>query len=239
MKPVRNLSVLSRSATCLRHTGNDRLPASSVKIPIDSIPIPPGASAGGPSTEELPGAAGGDALLETVLEGLTHACLLVDGTDRILFSNEAAKALLVPKGRMLGRKLETVLADRQLSQLVAECYESGRPGTLSCALRLPGEAWRDDRHFIVEAVPLMLTGGRRLTRLALRPDDEADTAAKTAPNPAADVLFQLRGPLTVVQGYLENLLDGMITDPVALRQSLLTMRRSTIQIERILETLRQ
>ncbi len=180
-----------------------------------------------------------NALLETVLEGLMHACLLVDGTDRILFSNEAAKSLFMPKGRLLGRKLETVLADRQLSQLVSDCFTAGRSGSLACALRLPGEAWRDDRHFLVEAVPLLLSADRRLVRLALRPDEKADAESKAIPNPAADVLVQLRGPLTVVQGYLENLLDGMITDPVALRQSLLTMRRSTIQIERILETLRQ
>ena len=180
-----------------------------------------------------------DGLLETVLEGLAQACLLVDGADRILFSNEAAKLLFMPKGRLLGRKLEAVLADRKLSQLVAECHASGRAETMSCALRLPGKAWRDDRHFVVEAVPLALGAERRLVRLALRPDDEAESAAKVAPNPAADVLIQLRGPLTVVQGYLENLLDGMITDPVALRQSLLTMRRSTVQIERILEALRQ
>ena len=188
---------------------------------------------------QLPQSTGVDALLEAVLEGLAHACLLVDGSDRILFSNEAAILLFMPKGRLLGRKLETVLADRQLSQLVGECYESGRTGSMACALRLPGEAWRDDRHFSVEAVPLALSMDRRLVRLALRPDEKADADSKTMPNPAADVLIQLRGPLTVVQGYLENLLDGMITDPVALRQSLLTMRRSTIQIERILETLRQ
>ena len=208
-----------------------------MKVPADYIEESSAASGNGPGGLELSPPTGVDALLETVLEGLAHACLLVDGTDRILFSNEAAKHLFMPKGRLLGRKLETVLADRQLSQLIAECYETGRTGAMACALRLPGEAWRDDRHFTVEAVPLALSTERRLVRLALRPDEKAD--ARTVPNPAADVLFQLRGPLTVVQGYLENLLDGMITDPVALRQSLLTMRRSTIQIERILETLRQ
>lgn len=185
------------------------------------------------------GITGTDALLETVLEGLAQACLLVDGSDRILFSNESAKLLFMPKGRLLGRRLEAVLADRQLSQLVAVCYTTGKPASLTCELRLPGEAWRDDRHFMVEAVPLMLSSERRLVRLALKADEEADAASKAVPNPAADVLVQLRGPLTIVQGYLENLLDGMITDPVALRQSLLTMRRSTLQIERILETLRQ
>ncbi|MDB6069414.1 MAG: putative signal transduction histidine kinase [Verrucomicrobiales bacterium] len=177
-------------------------------------------------------------LLETVLEGLAHACLLVDHGDRILFSNEAARILFMPKGRLLGRKMEAVLADRQLSQLVTECFSTGNILSQACALRLPGEQWRDDRHFLVEAVRVTLSADRRLVRLALRPDERADAAAKVAPDPAADVLVQLRGPLTIVQGYLENLLDGMITDPVALRQSLLTMRRSTIQIERILEGLR-
>jgi signal transduction histidine kinase len=183
--------------------------------------------------------AGSDALLETVLEGLSHACLLIDPMDRILFANESAKLLFMPKGRLLGRKLETVLADRQLSQLVAESFGSARSRYLTCAIRLPGEAWRDDRHFIAEAVPVVLSAQRKLVRLALRPDEAADAAAKVVPNPAADVLVQLRGPLTIVQGYLENLLDGMITDPVALRHSLMTMRRSTLQIERILEALRQ
>lgn len=217
-----------------------------MKTPSDSSPAAqaPSVPLGIEPVDTIPGTnhgtgAGTDALLETVLEGLAQACLLVDGSDRILFSNESAKMLFMPKGRLLGRRLEAVLADRQISQLAAECFATGRPASIACALRLPGEAWRDDRHFTVEAVPLMLSPDRRLVRLALRPDEEADAAAKAVPNPAADVLVQLRGPLTIVQGYLENLLDGMITDPVALRQSLLTMRRSTLQIERILETLRQ
>ena len=182
---------------------------------------------------------GSDVPLEIVLEGLSHACLLIDASDHILFANESAKLVFMPKGRLLGRRMETVLADRQLSQLVTDCFASSRPCYLTCALRLPGEAWRDDRHFIAEAVPLPLPLEQKLVRLALRPDEAADAAAKVVPNPAADVLVQLCGPLTVVQGYLENLLDGMITDPVALRHSLLTMRRSTLQIERILEALRQ
>lgn len=187
----------------------------------------------------VPAATGVDALLEMVLEGLSHACLLLDFPDRILFSNETAKLLFMPKGRLLGRKLEAVLADRQLTNLVADCYRSGQSRRLSCALRLPGVAWREDRHFIVDAVPVRITGERLLVRLALRSDEDAEAAARSAPNPAAEVLIQLRGPLTIVQGYLENLLDGLITDPVALRQSLLTMRRSTVQIERVLEGLRQ
>lgn len=210
----------------------------NVKTPTDTPPPFPEHSvteSDHPASWENPGT---NMLLETVLEGLTHACLLVDQGDRILFSNEAARILFMPKGRLLGRKMEAVLADRQLSQMVTECFSTGANLAQACALRLPGEQWRDDRHFLVEAVRVSLSADHQLVRLALRPDERADAAAKVAPDPAADVLVQLRGPLTIVQGYLENLLDGMITDPVALRQSLLTMRRSTIQIERILEGLR-
>lgn len=210
----------------------------NVKTPTDTTCPPADHSVTDPAPPETWENPGANMLLETVLEGLTHACLLVDHGDRILFSNEAARILFMPKGRLLGRKMEAVLADRQLSQMVTECFATGLNLSQACALRLPGEQWRDDRHFLVEAVCVNLSADHRLVRVALRPDERADAAAKVVPDPAADVLVQLRGPLTIVQGYLENLLDGMITDPVALRQSLLTMRRSTLQIERILEGLR-
>jgi signal transduction histidine kinase len=54
-----------------------------------------------------------------------------------------------------------------------------------------------------------------------------------------DVSIQLKNPLSIVQGYLENLLDGMISEPVLLRQSLLTMRKHTLQIERVIDGLRR
>jgi hypothetical protein len=178
------------------------------------------------------------AALQSRLDSFAAAALVVDSSGRIQLSNEPAKLLLMPKGRLLGRKLETVLADRCLSQLVADSFQSGNPGSLACTLRLPGDAWREDRQFVVEASPVQPEGGQPFVLVVLKPQLSIGTSAPALPNRTVDVLIQMRGPLTLVQGYLENLLDGMITDPVALRQSLLTMRRSTTQIERILESLR-
>ncbi len=192
---------------------------------------------------------GPEFFMEQVMEGLSDACLLVDGGDRILYVNSSAKCLLRPRGRILGRKLESVLADRQLSMLAADAYHTGKPIFSRLALPLPGERWRDDHHFHLSLVPLWITPTRRLVRIALRNVTRDTTGSSSVPGetgqespPAAspplcsDTMLQMKNPLSIVQGYLENMLDGVINDPVVLRQSLLTMRKHTLAIERLLET---
>ena len=176
--------------------------------------------------------------MEQVMEGLSDACIMLDGNDRIVYVNDAAKILIRPKGRILGRKLEAVLADRQVSMLAADAYQTGKPIFSKVMLRLPSEHWRDDRHFLISLVPVIISSTRRLVRIAMRDDSNAVHEARAASaNSSPSVAMQLRSPLSVIQGYLENLLDGVISDPVIMRQSLLTMRKHTLQIERTLEGL--
>ncbi len=176
------------------------------------------------------------------MEGLSDACLLVDGADRIIYVNSACKQLFRPKGRILGRRMETVLADRQLSMLASDCYHTGKPLFSSIALPLPGQRWRENNQFHISIVPLWLTSTKRLVRIALRvsnPDTEqnnvSETAAPERTPQCGETMLQLKNPLAIVQGYLENMLDGEISDPIALRQTLLTMRKHTMTIERLLD----
>ena len=188
--------------------------------------------------------------MEQVMEGLSDACMLVDGTGRLLYVNSTAKALLSPRGRVLGRKLDAVLANRQLSMLAADVYHTGKPVFTRLDISMPGARWRDDHSFHISLVPLWITPTRRLVRIALR-----DAARDKTPDPVAngmtcgeppahppppphfsDALTRMRNPLTILQGYLENLLDGVIKDPIILRQTLLTMRKHTMTIEKLMET---
>lgn len=193
-------------------------------------------------------AKGPEYFMEQVMEGLSDSCLLVDGGDRIIYVNSSAKLLLRPRGRILGRKLESVLADRQLSMLAADAYHTGKPIFSRLALPLPGERWRDDHHFHLSLVPLWITPTRRLVRIALRDaardsggggatpgDSREETPPPANPPQCSDTMLQMKNPLSIVQGYLENMLDGVINDPVVLRQSLLTMRKHTLAIERLLD----
>jgi len=191
--------------------------------------------------------------MEQVMEGLSDACMLVDGTGRLLYVNSAAKNLLSPRGRILGRKLDAVLANRQLSMLAADVYHTGKPVFSRLAIAMPGERWRDDHAFHLSLVPLWVTPTRRLVRIALRdagernavptPSGSAATAedlpgvnAPAQPAPCGELLTRMRNPLTILQGYLENLLDGVIKDPILLRQTLLTMRKHTLTIEKLMES---
>ena len=180
--------------------------------------------------------------MEQVMEGLSDACLLVDGSDRIVYVNSSCKLLLRPKGRILGRRMESVLADRQLSMLASDSYHTGKPLFSSLALPLPGERWRENHLYHISIVPLWLTATRRLVRIALRlstPDSDnshgGDNGTPERTPQCSETMLQLKNPLTIVQGYLENMLDGAISDPVVVRQTLLTMRKHTLNIERLLD----
>ena len=172
--------------------------------------------------------------MEQVMEGLSDACMLIDSGDRLIYVNGAAKGMLQPKGRILGRKLASILADNQVSQLVTEAYRTGKPVFSTLTLQLPGIRWRDTLQYHASVVPLWITPARRLVRIALR-DAGAPPEPKKTPA-CGDAVLQMRNPLTVVQGYLENMLDGHISDPAEMRHSLMTMRKHTMAIGRLLES---
>jgi hypothetical protein len=126
--------------------------------------------------------------------------------------------------------------------LAADAYHTGKPLFSRLALPLPGERWRDDHHFHISIVPLWITPTRRLVRIALRGDERSD-AENNQPvavsHQGGDAMMQMKNPLAIVSGYLENMLDGVINDPVVVRQSLLTMRKHTLTIERLLDSIQK
>jgi hypothetical protein len=177
-----------------------------------------------------------EVFMEQVMEGLSDACMLVDSGDRLVYVNGAAKNILQPKGRILGRKLRSLVADPQLSTLTAEAYQTGKPLFSTVDLLPPESRWREPHRFHLSIVPLWISNSRRLVRIALRNAEEQPEPRK--PVTFNDTVLQMRNPLTILQGYLENLLDGLISDPAAMRNSLLTMRKHTLAMERLLDSCR-
>lgn len=189
------------------------------------------------------------------MEGLSDACMFVNGAGRLLYVNSTAKQLIRPRGRILGRKLETVLANREIAMLAADVYHTGKPVFSRLAISMPGERWRDDHSFHISLVPIWITPTRRLVRIALlraaepeqnrvnTPTDGAascgDDSAPAASPQCSEAITRMRTPLTILLGYLENLLDDAIKDPIVVRQTLLTMRKHAFTIEKLMETCRK
>src|SRR4051794_13488909 len=94
------------------------------------------ASHGDPSAEEVPEKEECQACRCSlqVLDGLTDACIVSDATGRLRYANEAARELLHLRGRVTGRKLQAVLADRHALQVVDESLKSSRPRAMTMSL---------------------------------------------------------------------------------------------------------
>ena len=168
----------------------------------------------------------------SMLEGLSDACLVAGTDGKLCFTNGAARDLFHLKGRITGRKLSLVLADRQALELFDEAVRAGRSRMRCLALTLSGEG---SRTYLVSVVPVAIAGGEKLMRIALqRQAMSMEPVNPASEDPRTQALQRLGDPLTIIQGYLENLLDGVIRDPVAMRQCLAAMQRQTTQIQRLL-----
>ena len=180
----------------------------------------------------------GEALgpLLRMLDGLTDACMVVEPDGRMRYANEAARVLLRMKGRATGRKLATVLADRQALEVFEDAAAAGRPRAAVVSLTLSSDG---PRHYTVSAVPVPVAGEGTLLRVALCGTNAAATNASSRNvDETTMVLEKLGDPLSIIQGYLENLLDGVIKEPTVMRQCLTAMQRQAMQMQRLLSGLR-
>ncbi len=171
----------------------------------------------------------------TILDGLTDPCIVSDGTGRLRYANEAARQLLHLRGRVTGRKLDAVLADRHALHTVEDSIKTGRPRSMTLALTFSSDG---ARHYEFSVTPVQPPGEDLLLRIVLRPCEQENERATPRPELNPDTVQRLGDPLTIIQGYLENLLDGAIRDPVVMRQCLSAMQRQAVQIQRILGSLR-
>lgn len=169
-----------------------------------------------------------------LLAGLTDICLVAEPGGRVLFANDAARELLHLEGRVLGRKTFQVLSDRRALSVIDDAIQTNKPRSAVMPLTLSSEG---TRQYEVNVVPFDSPGYGVLLRIAVRHRDTPAAEPAPASRPTTEVTRSLADPLTIIQGYLENLLDGDIKDPVAMRQCVSAMHRQTLQIERILRSL--
>jgi len=199
-----------------------------------SKPIPPGDDVPVVAPPEPAEPVAGLELLQ-ILDGLSDACLVADPEGRLRYANEAARELLHLRGRVAGRKLPAVLADRQALQIISEAGRTERPRSMVIPLTLSSDG---ARNFTICVIPVLIPGSGLLLRIALRRWESTGSGSESLHGATnSDTIQRLGDPLTIIQGYLENLLDGVIQDPVVMRQCLSAMRRQAAQIQRILASI--
>ena len=186
---------------------------------------------------------GKDALSERdqLLDALGDAFLLVNETSHIVFANASARNLV--KGRkLIGRSIMEAFLDDKLSAAVMRCIRTGKPMQELVVLHSShtplgkagdegGSAWG------IDAAPLKSNrSDSTSTRVVIRDVTLEHQAEQVRRDFVANASHELRTPMAIINGYLENLLDDdVVEDTETARKFLITMRKHGDRIARLVE----
>jgi len=184
---------------------------------------------------------------DELLDALGDAFLLVDETSQIVFANACARTLV--KGRKLvGRSIMEAFLDDQLSVAIMKCIRTKQPMQEQVVLHSTftplGAAGEDGvSAWEIDAAPLsdheVQAGGQagqEVTRIIIRDITVEYQANQVRRDFVENASHELRTPMTIINGYLENLLDdGMLEEPKMARKALVTMRKHGQRISSLVE----
>lgn len=176
---------------------------------------------------------------DQLLDALSDAFLLVDETSQIVFANKAAKEIV--KGRALtGRSIMEAFLDDQLSTAIMKCIQTQRRTVehvrLNSAFSPLGAAGDQGvRAWVVDAAPID-GRGEQMTRVVIRDVSVEHQADQVRRDFVANASHELRTPMAIINGYLENLLeDDVVDEPEMARKFLTTMSKHGQRVSMLVE----
>jgi two-component system phosphate regulon sensor histidine kinase PhoR len=176
-----------------------------------------------------------------LLDALGDAFLLLDSEGIVRFANSAARDLFSQR-ELVGRSIRETFLDPRLAEAMSQCLETGESAQSRVVLSqqaspLGHQETRGINAWIVDAARLPAHArGTPFTRIIIRDVTAEHQTEQIRKDFVANASHELRTPMAIINGYLENLLDdGMIDDPQAARRFLTVMRKHADRISRIVE----
>lgn len=176
-----------------------------------------------------------------LLDALGDAFLLVDSEGTIRFANAAAHQLFGCR-ELLDRPVRETFLDPRLADALLRCLETGKPTQSRVVLAQQtsprGEQEnRGNNAWIIDAARLPSNpDASPVTRVILRDVTAEHQIEQIRKDFVANASHELRTPMAIINGYLENLLDdNMVEDPAMTRRFLTIMRKHSDRISRIVE----
>ena len=176
-----------------------------------------------------------------LLDALGDAFLLVDSESTIHFANAAAQELFGSR-ELVNRPVRETFLDPRLAKALLDCLETGEPAQSRVVLPQQTSPRGDHENrginaWIIDAARLPTPAeGDPLTRVILRDVTAEHQIEQIRKDFVANASHELRTPMAIINGYLENLLDdNMLEDPEMARRFLSVMRKHAERISRIVE----
>jgi two-component system phosphate regulon sensor histidine kinase PhoR len=147
---------------------------------------------------------------EAVLSSMVEGVVALDDDERILHLNAAAARLLNGTvDQLQGRGIQEVARNRELHRMVAQTLSQGTVHQGDVALYQEGE-----KILHLHCTSLMDADGRRMGVLLVMNDVTHLRRLETMRTEfAANVSHEIKTPLTAIQGFVETLCQGAVSDP--------------------------
>ncbi len=177
--------------------------------------------------------------LRAILGSMVEGIVIVDGSQRIRLVNDALLEMFALHRSPVDRTIPEVFRFPELSSAIERAYREVRSIHLEIrdAPRI-GET-RANRHFRVNLSPLMPGDGHEPAGVLAVIDDISDVRVLESVRRefVANVSHEFRTPLSIINGYVETLLDGALDDRPMAERSLEVILKHGKRLNLLIEDL--
>jgi len=175
--------------------------------------------------------------LRTILSSMKEGILIVNRERRITLVNDALCSQFPEIKSPLGRPVLEVFRRHELEQAASAVLNGGRIRSLEMSFPQPAPAL--PRQFDVHVAPLLVSPGSPAQAVLAVFQDVTEVRNLEAARRefVANVSHEFRTPLTIINGYVETLLDGTDDDPAMVGLSLQAIHRNVQRLALLIDDL--
>ena len=178
--------------------------------------------------------------LRAILSGMVEGVLIADGSQRVRLVNDALIKLLDLKESPLNRPVIEVFRKHDLQNALEAALVEGSPQEIEIAMEIPSpNGGYELKHLDVSVTGLTpQPQARPIAALVVFHDVTAIRNLEARQRELlANVSHEFRTPLSIINGYVETLMDGALADPEMAQRSLKAMHKNSRRLALLIDDL--
>ena len=168
-------------------------------------------------------------MLHLLVDGIEDGLFIVSNALKVIFVNRGAMRFFDPISEPIGRTLLECVRDHRIVELAASSSEKGQRMKEEFLVATRGLAHTiEDRVYSVEVLPLqanMFPEMEGAMLMMIRDETDKHALEKIRKDFVANASHELRTPLSIINGYLENLVEGDIVSPDEAKRAYTVMKK--------------
>lgn len=178
--------------------------------------------------------------LKEILSAMQEGILIVNTSRTVTLANNAIERMFSLAKSPLGRNALEIFRRHELELSIGNVLVNGQAESLELVFDFPTPGGKmEARSFGIHLAPMGRSHAQPVASVLLVFQDVTAIRSLEATRRefVANVSHEFRTPLTVINGYVETLMDGAVEDPEMTAQSLKAMQRNVQRLSLLLEDL--